>query len=57
MLRKYKECSLDELLEYPVLRLQMTSEGIERRCIELIVEATRGYYRAAKTGLAPSLPD
>jgi hypothetical protein len=39
------------------LRLQMTSEGIERRCIELIVETTRGYYRSAEAGLAPPMPD
>jgi hypothetical protein len=57
MFRKYKEYLLDELLEHPVLRLQMTSEGIERRCIELIVDATRGYYRAAEADQAPPLPD
>ncbi|MFL5269880.1 MAG: hypothetical protein ACJ8AH_25365 [Stellaceae bacterium] len=57
MFRKYKEYLLDELLEHPVLRPQTTSEGIEHRCIDLIVEATRGYYRAAEAGLAPPLPD
>ena len=38
MFRKSKEYSLTELLEHPVLGLLMTSQGIERRSVELMVD-------------------
>ena len=38
MFRKSKEYSLAELLEHPVLGLLMTSQGIERRSVELMVD-------------------
>ena len=57
MLKEYKEYLLDELLEHPVSRLQITSEGIERRCIDLMIDATHGYGRAAEADQPPPLPD
>ena len=42
MFRGSKEYSLEELLEHPVLGVQMTSEGIERRCLDLMFDATSG---------------
>jgi hypothetical protein len=41
MFRRSKEYSLGELLEHPVLGVQMTSEGIDRRCLDLMFDATR----------------
>ena len=42
MFRRSKEYSLEELLEHPVLGVQMTSEGIDRRCLDLMFDATSG---------------
>ena len=39
MFRRSKEYSLGELLEHPVLGVQMTSEGIDRRCLDLMFDA------------------
>ncbi|HMD63430.1 MAG TPA: hypothetical protein VKF83_05580 [Stellaceae bacterium] len=39
MFRGSKEYSLEELLEHPVLGVQMTSEGIERRSLDLMLNA------------------
>jgi hypothetical protein len=36
--RRSKEYSLDELLEHPMLSVQMTNGGIERRCVDLMLE-------------------
>jgi hypothetical protein len=41
MFRGSKEYSLEELLEHPVLGVQMTSEGIDRRCLDLMFDAAR----------------
>lgn len=57
MLRASKEYFVDELLEHPVVRLQITSEGIERRCVDLIVDAASGHPRTAKAENALPLPD
>ena len=38
MFRRSKEYSLKELLEHPVLGVQMTSEGIDRRCLDLMFD-------------------
>ena len=41
-----KEYLLEELLEHPILAVQMTSEGIEqRRCVDLMFDATSGLHR------------
>ena len=40
-----KEYSLAELLEHPVLGVQMTSEGIERRCLDLMFDTVSGRHR------------
>ena len=42
MFRGSKEYSLEELLEHPVLGVQMTSEGIDRRCLDLMFDAASG---------------
>jgi hypothetical protein len=49
MLRGSKEYSLAELLEHPVLAVQLTNEGIERRCVDLMVDAVIGPHRFAET--------
>jgi hypothetical protein len=43
-----KEYSIEELLEHPVLGVQMTSQGIERRCIDLMFDAMSGQHRFAE---------
>jgi hypothetical protein len=48
MFRGSKEYSLDELLEHPVLGVQMTSEGIDRRCLDLMLDAASGQQRFAE---------
>ena len=48
MFRASKEYSIDELLEHPVLGVQMACEGIERRCLDLMFDATSGPHRFAK---------
>jgi hypothetical protein len=45
MFRRSKEYSLEELLEHPVLGVQMTSQGIDRRCLDLMFDATGGQHR------------
>jgi len=45
MFRGSKEYALEELLEHPVLGVQMTSEGIERRCLDLMFDAASGQHR------------
>ena len=48
MFRGSKEYSLEELLDHPVLGVQMTSEGIDRRCLELMFDAVSGQQRSAE---------
>jgi hypothetical protein len=48
MFRKSKEYSLDELIEHPVLSVQITSEGIDRRCLDLILDGASGHNRSAE---------
>ena len=45
MFRIPKEYSLEELLDHPVLGVQMTHEGIERRCLDLMFDVTSGQHR------------
>ena len=45
MFRRSKEYSLEELLEHPVLGVQMTSEGIDRRCLDLMFDASNNQQR------------
>jgi hypothetical protein len=40
-----KEYLLEELLEHPILAVQMTSEGIERRCVDLMFDTMSGLRR------------
>jgi hypothetical protein len=40
-----KEYSLEELLEHPVLGVQITSEGIERRCLDLMFDTVNSQHR------------
>ena len=48
MFRGSKEYSLEELLEHPVLGVQMTSEGIDRRCLDLMFDAASGQHRSRR---------
>ncbi len=57
MFRTSKEYSLEELLEHPVVRLQITSEGIERRCVDLMLDTSSGLYRSAEAEPVQPLPD
>jgi hypothetical protein len=41
MFKESEEYSLAELLEHPALGLLMISAGIERRCIELMLDTDR----------------
>lgn len=38
MSKEPKEYSLAELVEHPVLRMQMTTDGLERQCLNLILD-------------------
>ena len=49
MFRACREYVLDELLEHPVLSVEMANQGIERRCFELIFGAVRDHHRFAET--------
>ena len=40
-----KEYSLAELLDHPGLGFFMTGDGIERRCLELMLDARSRYRR------------
>ena len=48
MFRRSKEYSLEELLEHPVLGVQMTSDGIDRRCLDLMFDATSSQQSLAE---------
>ena len=48
--RKSTEYSLAELLEHPVLRVQMANEGIEDRSLDLILDTTAVHRRFSGTG-------
>jgi hypothetical protein len=45
MFRRPREYSLEELLDHPVLGVQMTNQGIERRCLDLMFDVTSGQHR------------
>ncbi|MBV8938000.1 MAG: hypothetical protein JO320_08895 [Alphaproteobacteria bacterium] len=45
MFNELKEYSLEELLEHPVLGVQMTSQGIERRCLDLMLDTMSSQHR------------
>jgi hypothetical protein len=47
MFRRSKEYSLEELLEHPVLGVQMTSEGIDR-CLDLMFDTASTQHRFAE---------
>ncbi len=48
MFRGSKEYSLEELLEHPILGVQMTSEGIDRRSLDLMFDTATAQHRFAK---------
>ncbi len=48
MFRGSKEYSLEELLEHPVVGVQMTNEGIDRRCLDLMFDKARAQQRFAE---------
>jgi hypothetical protein len=50
MHRKSTEYSLAELLDHPVLRVQMANEGIENRSLDLILDTTGNHHRFSNTG-------
>jgi hypothetical protein len=50
MHRKSTEYSLAELLEDPVLRVQMASEGIEEQSLNLILDTAGNHHRFLEAG-------
>ena len=57
MFRGSKEYSLAELLEHPVLGVQIRSEGIERRCLDLMLDPAAGNHRFVEAEHQEPLPD
>ena len=57
MFRGSKEYSLAELLEHPILGVQIRSEGIERRCLDLMFDAVAGNHRFAEAEDQEPLPE
>ena len=57
MFRETKEYSLDELIEHPSLSLQITSDRIERRCLELMLDKMATHRRTFEAERAEPLPD
>jgi hypothetical protein len=49
MFRKSKEYSLDELIEHPILSVQITSEGIDQRCLDLMLDEVNSHHRFVET--------
>ena len=48
MFRRSKEYLLEELLEHPVLGVEMTSTGIDRRCLDLMFDTASAQHRSAE---------
>ena len=48
MFQGSREYLLDELIEHPVVGVQITNEGIERRCLDLMFDAVNGHRRFAE---------
>jgi hypothetical protein len=57
MLKGSKEYSLAELIEHPILSVQITSDGIEHRCLELMLDTTSDHYRCSEAVHEAPLPD
>ena len=57
MFRGAKEYSLDELIEHPSLSLLIKSDGIERRCLELMLDTLAGQHRCSEAERDEPLPD
>jgi hypothetical protein len=57
MFRGAKEYSLEELIEHPSLSLQLTSDGIERRCLDLMLDTIGTRRRSADAEPDQPLPD
>jgi hypothetical protein len=45
MFTRLKEYSLDELIEHPILSVQIASEGIDRRCLDLMLDEVNSHHR------------
>ena len=45
---RQRSSSIEELLEHPVLGVQMTSEGIDRRCLDLMFDTASAQHRFAE---------
>ena len=50
MFRKLKEYSLDELIEHPILSVQIASEGIDRRGLDLMFNEVNSHHRFIEAG-------
>jgi hypothetical protein len=50
MFRKLKEYSLDELIEHPILSVQIASEGIDRRGLDLMFDEVNSHHRFIEAG-------
>lgn len=57
MFRRAKEYSLEELIEHPTLRLLITRDGIERRCLDLMLDTIGNQHRFAEAERDQPLPD
>jgi hypothetical protein len=57
MLRGSKEYSLAELIEHPVLGMQIANEGIERRCVDLMLDMLSGHHRFSETEHGEVFPE
>ena len=45
MFRKAQEYLLDELIEHPILGMQIETGGIERRCLDLMLDGVSEHHR------------
>lgn len=45
MFRESKEYSLDELIEHPIISIQIANDGIEQRCLDLILDGASRHHR------------
>jgi hypothetical protein len=57
MLRGSKEYLLAELLDHPVLGVQIANEGIERRCVDLMLDTMSNHHRFSETEDGEPFPE
>ena len=48
MFRQSKEYLIDELIEHPVLGVQIATDGIERRSLDLVLDDVGEHHRFAE---------